>query len=70
MLTECSGSIETPLLKQALEIPGYPISGEHPAVMNRHGSAEEVAQVFAFLLSDASSYVTGSVYSVDGGWGR
>jgi NAD(P)-dependent dehydrogenase (short-subunit alcohol dehydrogenase family) len=27
----------------------------------------EVAEVVAFLLDDTSSFVTGSVYSVDGG---
>ena len=36
--------------------------------MGRSGSADEVSQVAAFLLSDASSYVTGSLYTVDGGY--
>ena len=35
--------------------------------MKRFGTPEEVAEVVAFLLSDASSYITGEVISVNGG---
>lgn len=35
--------------------------------MNRMGTAEEVAQVIAFLASDMASYITGQVLGVDGG---
>jgi 3-oxoacyl-[acyl-carrier protein] reductase len=33
----------------------------------RFGSAEEVAQVVMFLVSDAAEYITGQVICVDGG---
>lgn len=35
----------------------------------RFGSPEEVANIAAFLASDEASYVSGSVYAVDGGSG-
>lgn len=36
--------------------------------LGRSGTPEEVAQLIAFLLSDESSYITGSVNLIDGGW--
>ena len=38
--------------------------------MGRYGEPEEIASVAAFLCSAPASYVTGSVYRVDGGYVR
>jgi NAD(P)-dependent dehydrogenase (short-subunit alcohol dehydrogenase family) len=35
--------------------------------MQRAGSAEEVAQAIAWLLSDAASYTNGAILDVSGG---
>lgn len=65
------GIIETPMLKQIEDAVGTKeiIAGkEGPGPMERRGTAEEVAQVIVFLLSGESSFVTGVVVPVDGGW--
>jgi NAD(P)-dependent dehydrogenase (short-subunit alcohol dehydrogenase family) len=36
--------------------------------MGRQGTPEEIANVTAFIASDAASYLTGAVIPVDGGW--
>ena len=38
-----------------------------PDGMNRMGTAEEVASLVLFLLSDESGYVTGAEVAIDGG---
>jgi len=37
-------------------------------MLKRLGESKEIAGPIIFLLSEASSYVTGQVLKVDGGW--
>jgi NAD(P)-dependent dehydrogenase (short-subunit alcohol dehydrogenase family) len=36
--------------------------------MNRFGNPDEVGALVVYLCSDASGYVTGSSFTIDGGW--
>jgi NAD(P)-dependent dehydrogenase (short-subunit alcohol dehydrogenase family) len=57
--------IETPLLAGLDPDHAAMLAGAVP--QGRIGSAEELAEVAVFLLSDAASHVTGQSWAVDGG---
>jgi 2-keto-3-deoxy-L-fuconate dehydrogenase len=66
------GAIDTPLLRRSFARHADPdavrdASRERHA-MKRFGQAEEVAEAALHLASDASSFTTGTVMVVDGGW--
>lgn len=70
----CPGAIESQIadstIKRQSEKSGIPVSfpeGDIPLTGGAKGKAEDVADVIAFLVSDASRHVTGSPIWIDGG---
>jgi 2-keto-3-deoxy-L-fuconate dehydrogenase len=66
------GAIDTPMLRRSFARHADPepvrqASRERHA-MKRFGNAEEIAETALHLVSDASSFTTGTVMVVDGGW--
>lgn len=67
------GTIDSPMLHNFVAAQSNPelirkaFDDIHP--IGRVGTIEEVANVFVFLASDESSFVTGANYEVDGGLG-
>lgn len=60
------GMILTPINEKVIKDPERLNRAEQIIPFHRGGQPEEVANVALFLASEASSYVTGSTYTVDG----
>ena len=60
---------DTPLAANLLNTEGKKEAAGKRHPLQRVGTAEEMAQVVSFLLSDNSSWITGQVIGVDGGIG-
>jgi NAD(P)-dependent dehydrogenase (short-subunit alcohol dehydrogenase family) len=66
------GAIETPMLKRSVarhaDSETVRETSRNRHAMKRFGKAEDVAEAALYLASDASSFTTGTVLPVDGGW--
>jgi NAD(P)-dependent dehydrogenase (short-subunit alcohol dehydrogenase family) len=67
----CPGTVDTPMLRWAASLDPNPESvyeacrQMHP--LGRIAEPREIAEVVAFLAHESSSFVTGAVWTVDGG---
>jgi NAD(P)-dependent dehydrogenase (short-subunit alcohol dehydrogenase family) len=62
------GVVETPLTAPIKNDPAWYAAYAHKSPMQRWARADEMAGPTLFLLSDAASYVTGTILFADGGW--
>ncbi len=62
------GVVETPLTEPIKAQPDWHRAYAQRNIFGRWAQPEEMAGPTAFLLSDAASYVTGTILYVDGGW--
>jgi 2-dehydro-3-deoxy-L-fuconate 4-dehydrogenase len=68
----CPGTVDTPSLQDRLNAFDDPVQArqdfENRQPMGRLGKAEEIANLVLYLASDESSYTTGTIIPIDGGW--
>jgi NAD(P)-dependent dehydrogenase (short-subunit alcohol dehydrogenase family) len=62
------GNTATAMTREALEDPAYREVCVRESPLGRLGQPEDVAYGALYLASDESSFVTGTIHWVDGGW--
>jgi len=62
------GIVETPLTDQIKDSPEWYEAYARKTALARWAKPHEIAGMIVYLASDASSYVTGALMFVDGGW--
>jgi NAD(P)-dependent dehydrogenase (short-subunit alcohol dehydrogenase family) len=62
------GVVETPLTTQIRADPAWEAAYAAKSALGRWAQPSELAGAVVYLASDAASFVTGSVLTVDGGW--
>ena len=66
------GTVDTPSLAERIDAFADPVEARRMFIarqpMGRLAKPEEIAPLIVFLASDEAAFVTGSVYSCDGGW--
>ncbi len=62
------GVVETPLTSQIRADPTWEAAYASKSALGRWAQSSELAGAVVYLASDAASFVTGSVLTVDGGW--
>ncbi|MCW5820681.1 MAG: SDR family oxidoreductase, partial [Trueperaceae bacterium] len=62
------GVVETPLTQQIKDRPEWYRAYADKSALGRWSQPSELVGAVVFLVSDAASFVTGSLLYVDGGW--
>ncbi len=63
----CPGFIDTPMVTDFVNNPAVLAQLIQMTMLRRLGKPEDVANLATFLASDEASFITGSIYVVDGG---